>query len=174
MDRSYWLAGAYSLDLPYDESPTAFTKAGAQVHFEFMLYIPSVEGGDVRAAIILENPSPPKAGQPSSDDHIFRGILQTAAGEEVQGYNGSSHSNTGAKYVPDKWQKWELDYVIGADTYTVTVDGSRGTALALEDAFTAGGGDLIGVSFGHNGKGTYYIDAVPPPDPPANDDTFSK
>ena len=140
---------------PDCENATAFNKVGFKVHMEAMLYIPSVNDGV--PIIILEKPTPP--------GDLFRGLLQ-ASGGEVQGFNGTGYSNTGATYTPDQWQKWELDYVIGNDQFTVTVDGNCATALALDNISTLGGGDLIAFSFGHNGDGTYYIDAVPSPDPP--------
>jgi hypothetical protein len=69
-----------------------------------------------------------------------------------------SYQYTAMPILANTWQRWTLDYVIGAANYTVSVDGTPLTVPAY-----GGGGDWEGLFFGHNGNDTYYLDAVPEP-----------
>ena len=93
-----------------------------------------------------------------------RAGARTNAGGVVGDLGGTPTSLT---YLYDTWQKWEFDYVIGASTYTISVDGASSGALdnTLYGEAYAGPGNITGMGFwnGGNASTSFYMDAVPEP-----------
>jgi PEP-CTERM motif len=127
----------------------AETTAGDAIHAEWMMYI---------------------TGPPLSDiGFFFTNAAGTNIGQARLGGNGlgtvqDSWSGviTPGVYVAGAWQKWELDYTIGATTSTVTVDSGAPVTLIVPGgaANSTGFGHL---SLFHNGNQTFYLDSVPEP-----------
>jgi len=71
---------------------------------------------------------------------------------------GSPVVNTSVPYAINTWQKWTMDYVIGASTFSFSVDGMSGTGT------TANTGGVYGfyAANGNNAPGSFYLDAVVP------------
>ena len=66
------------------------------------------------------------------DQFTWNYIMQLAgdASGNVLAYDGGSNWNdTLLDYTPDTWQKWEIDYVVGVSSYTLTV-GDNSTVLS--------------------------------------------
>ncbi|MEZ6191028.1 MAG: hypothetical protein R3C45_07010 [Phycisphaerales bacterium] len=60
-------------------------------------------------------------------------------------------------YTPETWQKWELDYVMGDSTFTVTIDGVSGEGNIANPVLAS----VNHLSFFHNGLQTFFIDSAP-------------
>ena len=67
---------------------------------------------------------------------------------------------TSLTYPTDVWHEWQFDYVIGEDTYTMTVDGI--TSDPIDNTRRGGPGNIQGLGF-WNGNGigaSFYLDSV--------------
>lgn len=141
-------------------SPRAFFASqeveGHRIRMTFVLYVPPGADG----ALILEN-----------NATAYRALGRITGGF-YHNYNGSAYINTGLAYAAGEWQRWEVEYTVGAQTYLVRIGANSITAPALDGLSKPGGGSVYAISFGHNGVETLYIDAAPPPlpPPPPNDD----
>jgi hypothetical protein len=115
--------------------------AGHQLHLEFYAWYPAA--GDDN--LVLDSGSR---------------VLGRITGGNYLNYNGSAYIDTNVDYVPEQWQKWELDYTVGASTYQLSIDDAVPTTI---NALTPGG--LARIDFGHNGLDTYFLDGAPIPEP---------
>jgi hypothetical protein len=74
---------------------------------------------------------------------------------------GFTVSQTGLTYTPGVWQEWDLQYAIGASTFSVSVGGSTASGLGNVTQGQIRFADLF------NGNptpgGTFFLDGVPPP-----------
>lgn len=66
-------------------------------------------------------------------------------------------TDTGLTYTPGTWQKWDLDYVVGDSTFSVTVNGV--TASNLSSIYDGG---VVSAKFGNGSDttGSFYLDGV--------------
>ncbi len=128
----------------------AQTTPGDMIHAEFMMYLPT--GTD--SSIVLVG-----------DNTFYRGLFRPGfSGDGTVGYyDSTAYVLTELTYEPNTWQKWEVDYAIGAPTYRVTVNCASITVPALNGISQLGGGGMTAISFAHNATATYYVDAVKPP-----------
>ena len=69
--------------------------------------------------------------------------------------------DTGLDYIPGQWQEWEMNYVSGASTYSLSIDGVTATGLPVVN--TANVGSFLVSNGGEASAGSNYFDAVPEP-----------
>jgi len=132
---------------PVARFSTPQTRAGDLIRAEFSLNLPP--DADVKVTL----------GHDSGDR--VRGLLRFSKGA-VRYYDGAAWQpvRPTVTYVPEQWQAWTIEYVVGEETFSVKVgDGRAGTADALMSLNVRGGGDLSHIGFGHNREQTYAIDA---------------
>jgi len=96
------------------------------------------------------------------------GTEQTLAYTKFEGFSDNivtgTGVDTGLDYVADEWKKLEFDWLVGADTFTITYDGTTSAALDVGNtdvvSFTAVALGMHSIS----GSASYY-DAIPEPVP---------
>jgi hypothetical protein len=94
-------------------------------------------------------------------NHLAHVVADTSAKTIKVFKPGNALLSTGLPFAPGEWTKMELDYVIGANSYAMTVNGLTASDLPLYSA-TAGGVSRIRIT-GNAGGGTYFDQAVPEP-----------
>ena len=150
--------GAYQGNnyLRFDENPDLSvpevqfaeqTTIGDTIHFESMMYLaygvgaPAIIAKDGNAAV------------------KFQVRVNLNGSGKIQAYNGSGFVDLSVNYTPMTWQKWEIDYDIGASTYALTIDGDTDS-----DAPVAEAGNLARLTLVQfDGPHPIYMDAVPEP-----------
>ena len=125
--------------------------SGDHINIAFMMYVPYDPGTygiiKVRGANLEE------------------GYQRCGARTNLDGSVGALDGGaTGLTYQFDTWQKWELDYVIDSNTYTISVDDVVSNTL-YNDTFSpdyGSPGNIVGMGFwnGGNYMSAFYIDAV--------------
>lgn len=122
---------------------------GTHIHVAEMVYIS--ESQNYIGGLSLYN----KAG----DDRVLT-ITAYAYGNRVQYYSSSNQFTyiTGLNWALNTWQKWEIDYVVGSDECTVSIDGTSVTGNYLYST-TALPGSLA-LAGGSSGKTPTYFDEV--------------
>lgn len=123
---------------------------GEAIHVEWMMYVPM--SSSYQANIHLQD----------SDGATRTALLvgRNGAGniEYLTTPSAPAWSLASLTYTADKWQKWMIDYTVGALSFTFSVDGSSETVSAF------GSGEVGRFVFnGNPDGGAYYIDAVPEP-----------
>ncbi len=115
------------------------------IHIEQMAYVSST--GD--SCLGLHGLS----GEPA-----YRFTLTTLEDGNVRAYyDGDYHTLSGISYTNDVWQKWEIDYVVGGATYSLTIDGTTNSGIPLRD--TSGTGDLAKLLISQPmARGTAFLD----------------
>ena len=68
--------------------------------------------------------------------------------------------DTGLDYLPNTWQEWDLQYAIGASTFSVTVNGLTASGFSSPTVGSISQADLFN---GSNVAGSFFLDAVPEP-----------
>lgn len=134
---------------------TASSGTGAQMHAEWMTYLPSgLPNFGFIGGFSLDVDTDPATSVSVNNGTVM--ALNSA---------NSAWDATTLSVVFDAWQKWELDWEVGSDTMLITLDGasfnytgsgSLGTGMATAGYFFVAAGD--------NGA-TLYVDAVPIPEP---------
>jgi N-acetylneuraminic acid mutarotase len=132
-------------------NPRAFlgvpqTTPGDVIHAEWMMYITDPPLSDM--GFFFTNASQANIGQVRIGGQGLTTLQDS--------WSGVITPNV---YQPNAWEKWELDYTIGAADYSVTVN--NGTPVT--GIVPGGAGNSTGIerlSFYHNGQQTYYLDAV--------------
>ena len=127
--------------------------AGDTLRFSTMLYFPA-NSGSFRAALFLDNGDFTSAG----------GIVGPDGNGDVLAEVGSGFGvvDTGIHYTPDAWQRWDITYVLGASTFSVSVDGINATGLPTH---ATGPFSKLEINNGNGNAGTFFVDAVPTPEP---------
>ena len=131
------------------------TNSAWQIHAEWMMYVPTASG--YQANIHLED---------STDGAIRTALLLGAnAAGTVQYLTGGNWVNATPTYTPDTWQKWTMDYQVQSSQFTFSIT-TPGGSTQSQTVAAAGAGEIGRMFFGCNpGGSTYYIDAVPAPEP---------
>ena len=135
---------------------------GDHIKISTMAYLPSATDYLARMQFVVTGTNAGTLGQYANDDRLWfrpwgdgtiHGVLRTPDGSG--GYNTSVYDIT-VPYQTDKWQEWDVDYVVGTSTYTLTVGGISQSGLP------AAPGAVGGVCFVNSGAsaGGYYLDAV--------------
>jgi len=98
------------------------TTAGDRIRVELSLYVRA--GGPDVIAFYETTPGVNLASE------RFR--LNTNASGNILS-NGAGTSDTGLDWIANQWQTWQIDFVIGQDTFDLTVDGVTATGIDTED-----------------------------------------
>jgi len=123
--------------------------AGDVILLRMMVYLN--DSVDTRAQLLLDN----------GDFNSARAwVVPDGAGHVLAIGPGFSRTNTGLTYAINQWQEWDLQYTIGASTFSVTVNGATASGFT---SFTTGGASKADLFNGaSNPSGTFFLDAVPP------------
>jgi hypothetical protein len=104
---------------------------------------------DARAQLMLDD----------FDFNSARAWVQSdGAGHVIAIGPGFAPTDTGLLYTPGVWQEWDLQYAIGAATFSVTVNGVTASGLS---SFTSGSLGFADLFNGNTTAGSFYLDAVP-------------
>jgi hypothetical protein len=137
---------------PGNEGPSGRFSAsqgtnGNVVHLEWYMF--NTTGDD---AFLLH--------EPAGDGNLGQ-LRIGGGGVSYLNFAGTSFLPSGATYTPGQWNKWEIDYTVGQNNFSIQInDSSNGTA----DTYGAGGA-IDGFDFAHSGAGTYWVDGAPVPEP---------
>jgi hypothetical protein len=130
---------------------TAQTNPGDHLRLDMMVYVPSSSDVNVRGQFILSD----------GDFNSARAWMRPdGAGNVIAVGPAFALIDTGLNYNTDVWQQWSFDYVIGAPTFDVSIDGLQATGLP---SFTIGGVSRANLFNGSSTPGAFFIDAVPEP-----------
>jgi PEP-CTERM motif len=130
---------------------------GDLIELSFMLYLPSASDGEARAQLLLDN------GNFNSARAWAIPCGPTTIGNCTAGHVGAGTNagfvDTGLVYATDAWQEWDLFYVVGASTFSISVNGVSASGFGSFTSGSVGFADLFnGVSAS---GGTLFLDAVP-------------
>jgi PEP-CTERM motif len=130
---------------------------GDLIELSFMLYLPSVSDGEARAQLILDN------GNFNSARAWAIPCGPVTIGNCTAGHVGAGTNagfvDTGLVYATNTWQEWDLFYVVGASTFSISVNGVSASGFGSFTSGSVGFADLFnGVSAS---GGTIFLDAVP-------------
>jgi len=128
------------------------TTVGDLIRLSMMVFIPADDTSAARAQLILDD-----------------GDVTTARAWVVPDGNGNvmavgpaptfTYADTGLDYTPGVWQEWDLEYAVGATTFSVTVNGVAASGFTSP---TSGGVDKADLFNGvSDPAGVFYLDAVP-------------
>jgi hypothetical protein len=124
------------------EPQTVADHSGNTIHFEWMMYVAPPETTSNLAGF----------GFYDTNGGLMGHVLLRPGGLTTNG--------GGLTYAPNKWMKVQMDYVIGADDFLLTIDGNS-AIQSLYGGHTGGGVGTLRL-FGHPDYRT-YIDAIPEP-----------
>ena len=124
---------------------------GDLIRLSTMVFLPN-DGGNARGVFILDD----------GNFNSARALVISDGAGHVIAETGPSFSlvDTGVPYTPGAWQRWDLDYVIGSDTFGVSVDGVSASGFASHSVGQVSLGELFN---GNHTAGTFWLDAVPEP-----------
>lgn len=115
-----------------------------------MVYLPSGQDNISRVALALRGASSVSSvGVSVARPDGSGGVTAASPGEFFEG-------GTGLGYLTDTWQEWDLDYVIGADTFGVCVAGSCASGFSTDMRDLAQGS----ISNDRGTDGVAFVDAV--------------
>jgi hypothetical protein len=141
--------GDNNIAVPTASSPQ--TTQGEVIHFETMFYVSQIGDSPGVASVALRDPAD---------------VLLSLTGMNVSGdilnYNAGWNSTTLSFNVAE-WNKLEVDYVVGATDYTVTVNGLSESNLPISEFSSGAGGAVGNVRIGSAKRVEYCLDAVPEP-----------
>ena len=120
------------------------------IHFEAMINHPV---NNISGALVL------LYGNDSNSVEQILVTLYFKSDGKIHSYNGSSWDNTNISYTANAWEELEMDWLVGADTFSLTYDGTTASNLAVRNTNV---GSFTSVFF-TNGISTFYLDAIPEP-----------
>jgi len=127
------------------------------VLLRIMVYIPSASDGDARLQMRVESGN---RGLGVADFNTARAWVRPNGAGFVEAVGpGFGVTTTTVPYATDVWQEWDLDYVVGASTFTVSVNGISATGL---QSLSSGSVDFIEFDNGIQSPGSVFLDAVNP------------
>jgi hypothetical protein len=165
--RSYRVWGGTSNPGEFNENQadaqltSVQSNPGDIIQLSQMMYLPSANDYADRATLVF-------SGSAYTTDP--RAWIGTDGAGGVYCYDaGWAHLiDTGVKYATDTWQRWDMTYAVGASTFSLKVgDGPTVSGLS---AMTPGGVGLVSVinnAYKDSVGGSFYVDAVPTPEPSA-------
>ena len=123
---------------------------GDVIRLSMMVFFPSATDANARAQLMLDN----------GDFNSARAwVIPDGAGHVLAVGPGFATTDTLLTYSTNTWQEWDLEYAIGASTFSVTVNGVTASGFTSETTGPVGFADLFnGVK---NPAGSFYLDAVP-------------
>ncbi|NLF07539.1 MAG: PEP-CTERM sorting domain-containing protein [Pirellulaceae bacterium] len=85
-------------------------------------------------------------------------MTAVVSGNRIQYYDGAFKYVTGLNWTLNKWQKWEIDYVVGSGTCTLSIDGTSvsGDFLFSDSALPGS----LSLSGGSTDRTPTYFDEV--------------
>jgi hypothetical protein len=124
-----------------DASGYSLPSAGDLIRMSAMLYIPSATDTLFRADFELGHEGSPTAK-----------VFSNGSGGVEAGSGGSAVLN----YLANKWQEWDIDFVVGGSTFTLCIDGSCTAALTA----TGSAVDTARVINASSLTGPLFVDGV--------------
>jgi hypothetical protein len=123
---------------------------GDLIRLSMMVFFPSTTDADARAQLMLDN----------GDFNSARAwVIPDGAGHVLAVGPGFATTDTQLTYSTNTWQEWDLQYAIGASTFSVTVNGVTASGFTSATTGAVGFADLFnGIK---NPAGSFYLDAVP-------------
>jgi hypothetical protein len=137
------------------DSPVS--EVGDVVRLSAMVYLQD-DGANTRLQLLLQNGSDFQTARAWARPD---GLGNVIAVSSTPG-GGFLLTDTGIDYTPGTWQRWDLKYTVGANTFDVSVDGVSALGLA---AYSAGQVSTAYMFNGNSIQGSLYLDAVPIPEP---------
>jgi hypothetical protein len=137
------------------------SNTGDVIEFSQMVYLPS-------ATDVLDRYTAVLASTGYADNP--RVWIGTDGAGGVYRYDaGWAHViDTGVRYATDTWQRWDLTYAVGASTFSLKVgDGPTVSGLGAMSSGDVGLVMLINNAYKNPVGGSFYVDAVPTPEPSA-------
>ena len=124
---------------------------GDHIRFQQMVYISDSSAGGLQLV-----------GRAANDD--VRINLYALGGGSLASYTGGDfQAISGIGYAVNQWQKWTIDYNIGASTFGLAIDSASVSGIGVTT-----GGSLRYFGFTQdNGLNPVYFDAAPVPEPNA-------
>ncbi len=131
------------------------TNAGDVIHMKEMVYIASGEQAGLPVAAM---------GIVTESKGLLTHLLLDQNGAVYNSISGTGNVLVpDLEFLPNAWNKLEQTYVVGADTYSATLNGTTVTGLGL---YPGAGGSVGGIRLtGNGGLNTYYDACVPVPEP---------
>ncbi len=142
-DNCMWFNRTGGFNAAFARPTSLQNTNGDAIHYEWMAYLRDFDSGRPGVFSLYHNIN-------GSGDRIVGLVAES---------DGSIDGGGSLAYTSDTWQRWAVDYVVGANTYDLTIDGIRQTGLAVKDSAGAAGT----VRFGSSAGVEYFVDAVPEP-----------
>ena len=149
-------SGTQYLDIvrpDYDEhwgQASAVINAGTSVHAEFYL------NGDASAGFLPQFGLWSAGGSAAAWPSGYAALVSLFDDGKVTNYDGADHVDTGLTWTAGAWEKYEIDYVVGASSYDLTVGG---TSTTVSGILTPGAVQGLYFTSG-DGAGTYRVDSA--------------
>ncbi|MBP8800296.1 MAG: hypothetical protein KBI41_02070 [Kiritimatiellae bacterium] len=132
--------------------PAVQNTPGDKIHLEMLVWIPRHPNWGAFRFSLLGSDANSRVNVAVETNRVDTGDVQS------QAMAGGHYKIDGLTYRVETWQKWEVDYVIGATTFTISVDGNKKTVSTRLD-----GGDVASIRFRNEWAGTnlrFYLDAT--------------
>lgn len=138
----------------------AQTTPGDHIHIEFMSYVRSDPTGNNLGILTMYASDIPTNSR-------IAGIHLDVNGDIEATYGGSTPGNSDddlnfATWEMDKWQRWDVDYIIGSQSISVAIDGGTPTVLDIYDLDAAALNSLTTIRFASNNDYELMLDATVP------------
>jgi hypothetical protein len=128
---------------------TTQSTPGDVIRLRTMVYLPD-DGVAFRAQIMLDD----------LDFNTARAwVAPDGAGHVLAVGPSFVQTDTGLHYTPNAWQEWDLEYAIGASTFSVSVNGHTASGFS---SFTSGQLSDANLFNGDFSAGSFYLDAAVP------------
>jgi hypothetical protein len=134
------------------------TTFGDVIRARMMVYLPSATDQNARLQMALIGTAVPQ--EPGGIDIVGTGRAWIRPGGDGNVYYvapGVSVQPTGLHYSTNTWQEWDIEYQIGASTFSASVGGVTVSGLS---ALTQGGVGAFWAVNGSNVAGSWYMDSV--------------
>ena len=121
---------------------SAVVNPGTSLHAEFYL------NGDASAGFLPQLGLWNAGGSATVWPSAYTALISLFDDGKVTNYDGFAHVDTGLTWTPESWEKYEIDYVVGASSYDLSVGGASATVSGVFAPsavkgilFTSGGGE---------------------------------
>ena len=129
---------------------SAVINPGTSLHAEFYL------NGDASTDFLIQVGLWSAGGSANTWPSAYTALVSLFDDDKVTNYDGSDHIDTGLTWTPESWEKYEIDYVVGASSYDLTVGGVSATVPNI-----LAPGAVQGIYFTTGGgAATYRVDSA--------------